>query len=135
MLAGAGTGLAPLWGILRDALAANHTGPIQLWHGARAPDGLYLRRELQELTTRHANFSYRACALEGDVVDDVTQGRLDDVLLQAVPSFSAQRVYLCGDAGLVQQLKRKVFLAGAALPEIHADAFVGQPPNAVAAQP
>lgn len=135
VLAGAGTGLAPLWGIVRDALAANHTGPIQLWHGARTPDGLYLRRELLQLTARHANFSYHACALEGDAVDGVTLGRLDDVLLQAVPSFSARRVYLCGDAGLVQQLKRKVFLGGAALPEIHADAFVGQPPSAVAATP
>jgi ferredoxin-NADP reductase len=58
---------------------------------------------------------------------------LDDVLLQSVPSFSARRVFLCGDAGLVQQLKKKVFLGGAALTDIHADAFVGYTPSASAA--
>jgi ferredoxin-NADP reductase len=130
VLVGAGTGLAPLWGVLREALSAEHTGAIELWHGARSPDGLYLRAELQQLARDHANFTYRACVLEGANQPGVLQGRLDDVLLRTVPSFAARRVYLCGDATLVQQLKRKVFLSGAALPEIHADAFVGQGPRA-----
>jgi CDP-4-dehydro-6-deoxyglucose reductase, E3 len=133
VLVGAGTGLAPLWGVLREALAAEHTGPIELWHGARSPEGLYLREELQQLARHHRNFSYRACVLEGATQPDVMQGRLDDVLLRTVPSFAARRVYLCGDAALVQQLKRKVFLSGASLPEIHADAFVGQ--ESTAARP
>jgi hypothetical protein len=42
-----------------------------------------------------------------------------------VPSFADRRVYLCGDAGIVQLIKRQVFLAGASLQQIHADAFIG----------
>jgi len=124
VLVGIGTGLAPLWGVLRDALAAPHRGPIELWHGARTPDGLYLIDELTALQAAHRNFRYHAYALESRGPTDVALGRLDEVLLAASPSFAGRRVYLCGDAPLVQLLKRKVFLAGASLQEVHADPFV-----------
>lgn len=125
VLAGVGSGLAPLWGIARDALAAGHTGPIELWHGARAPSGLYLRDELRSLQAKHPNFSYRPCALQGDEEGaDVSVGRLDELLLGATPRFAAPRYFLCGDAPWVQALKRQLFLRGAPLREIYADAFV-----------
>lgn len=58
LLVGTGTGLAPLYGIVRDALRSRHSGPIRLIHGAVEPSGLYLRRELEELTSRHPHFEY-----------------------------------------------------------------------------
>ena len=126
VLVGVGTGLAPLWGVLREALAARHQGRIELWHAARTPEGLYLREELTALAATHCNFDYHPCALEpGPTPSAVTLGHLDQLLLKAVPSFAARRVYLCGDAGIVQLLKRAVFLAGASLQQIHADPFVG----------
>jgi CDP-4-dehydro-6-deoxyglucose reductase, E3 len=124
VLAGVGSGLAPLWGILRDALGAGHSGPITLWHGARAPNGLYLREELRQLEAEHDNFSYRPCALAGDPAE-VSVGPLEAQLLAATPSFAEPRFFLCGDAPLVQGLKRALFLRGAALRNIYADAFVG----------
>jgi NAD(P)H-flavin reductase len=36
LLAGTGTGLAPLYGILRDAIARHHRGPIYIFHGCLA---------------------------------------------------------------------------------------------------
>jgi len=124
VLVGVGSGLAPLWGILRDALAAGHRGPIELWHGARVASGLYLRRELSALEAAHPNFVYRPCALEGDP-SDVRVGKLDELLLAATTAFNRSRFYLCGDAPLVNALKRALFLRGASLREIYADAFVG----------
>lgn len=50
LLMAAGTGLAPLWGILREALRAEHQAPIQLLHLARDH---YLASELAELAGRH----------------------------------------------------------------------------------
>ncbi len=126
-LIGTGTGLAPLWGVLREALAQDHAGPIQLWHGARDAAGLYLERELSALSLRHSQLRYRRCVLEGTAGENLDVGRLDDVVLGQVPSFAGHRVYLCGDPSLVQRLKRQVFLRGASLREIHADAFIGSP--------
>jgi NAD(P)H-flavin reductase len=125
LLAGTGTGLAPLWGIVHDALASGHSGPIELWHGARTEDGLYLVRELEALASAHPQLSYRRCVLQGAVSSGTHLGSLDEVVLASVSSFDGRRVFLCGDTSFVQQLKRKVFLKGASLREIHADAFVG----------
>jgi CDP-4-dehydro-6-deoxyglucose reductase, E3 len=124
LLAGTGTGLAPLWGILHDALAAGHFGPIELWHGARTHDGLYLMRELEALAARHRNFHYHRCVLEGSADAETAVGNLDSAVLASAPTFDGHRVFLCGDPKLVNLLKRKVFLKGASLREIHADAFV-----------
>ena len=49
LLVGTGTGLAPLYGILRDALRQGHRGPIHLFHGALHKGGLYLVDELRRL--------------------------------------------------------------------------------------
>jgi CDP-4-dehydro-6-deoxyglucose reductase, E3 len=50
LLAGTGTGLAPLLGVTRAALAAGHRGPIHLYHGSTTRSGLYLFDELRALT-------------------------------------------------------------------------------------
>jgi CDP-4-dehydro-6-deoxyglucose reductase len=49
LLAGTGTGLGPLLGVTRAALAAGHRGPIHLYHGSTTRDGLYLFDELRAL--------------------------------------------------------------------------------------
>jgi len=124
-LIGTGTGLAPLWGVLHDALAQGHAGPIELWHGARNPAGLYLQQELSALQAQHPQLSYHRCVLEGTGQAGIEIGSLDALVLERIPSFAGRRVYLCGDPTLIQRLKRQIFLRGAALREIHADAFVG----------
>jgi ferredoxin-NADP reductase len=134
LLAGVGTGLAPLWGVLSDALGAGHQGPIELWHGARNADGLYLHRELLELARLHPRFSYHACVLEGATPDGATRGKLDEALMASASSFAGRRIYLCGDAPLVQLLRRKVFMKGAASSAIHADPFIGSAPQSTTKQ-
>ena len=49
LLAGTGTGLAPLLGVARAARAAGHRAPIHLYHGSPSPEGLYLWAELAQL--------------------------------------------------------------------------------------
>jgi NAD(P)H-flavin reductase/ferredoxin len=132
LLAGAGTGLAPLLGIARDALRAGHQGPITLVHGGRTAAGLYCVDRLQALAAAHANVTYVPCVLEGPGEGAVTVGALDAVVAQRAPSLKGHRAYLCGDPDLVTRLRKKVFLAGARMDEIFADAFVTAPPPAPA---
>lgn len=117
LLAGTGTGLAPLYGILRDALAQGHIGPIHLFHGALNANGLYFREELTSLAGRHANLTYTPSLFE-------TDGPLDKVILGKYPKPSGMRAFLCGDPTLVAMMRKKLFLAGIALTDIHADAFL-----------
>lgn len=117
LLAGTGTGLAPLYGVLRDALNNRHSGPIHLFHGAVNESGLYLRDELARIANTYSNVDYIPTLLERD-------GPLDQVILHRFPKFAGWRAYLCGDPVLVQSLKKKIFLRGGDLRNIHADAFI-----------
>jgi NAD(P)H-flavin reductase len=115
LLAGTGTGLAPLLGICRDALRQGHAGPIYLYHGALRPEGLYLRKELEGM----AGVTYRPAVM--------ADGPLDQVIAAAHPKLEGWRGFVCGDPAIVQILKKKLFLAGMSSREIFADAFVEAP--------
>ena len=124
LLAGTGTGLAPLYGIVRDALARGHTGPLWLFHGARDAAGLYLTEELRALESQHPQFHYRPCVLAGPERVGVTVGPLESVMKEACPRLAGWRGYLCGNPDTVLSLRKKLFLAGLSLRDIHADAFL-----------
>lgn len=124
MLVGTGTGLAPLYGILRDALRHGHRGPVQLFHGAVHRGGLYLVEELRRLAARHPHVAYTPAVLNGEESEGVAVGSIDQVVLSRFPKLSGWRAYVCGDPALVQQLKKKLFLSGVSSREIYADAFV-----------
>ncbi|MEP7354898.1 MAG: FAD-binding oxidoreductase [Acidobacteriota bacterium] len=127
LLAGTGTGLAPLFGILQDALRHGHSGPIWLFHGALTSQGLYLREELQALAEQHPNFRYVAAVLNHlspEPNDNIQIGLLADVIAQAHPKLKGWRGFVCGDPGIVGTLKMKFFLAGMPSREIFADAFL-----------
>lgn len=127
LLAGTGTGLAPLAGICRDALRQGHTGPIHLYHGALRPEGLYLQEELQELTRTNANLQYTPVVLQGGEPAGIANGALDKVIAAIHPKLTGWRGFVCGDPSVVKMLRKKLFLAGMASREIFADAFVEAP--------
>jgi ferredoxin-NADP reductase/ferredoxin len=113
LLAGAGTGLAPLYGIVRDALQQGHTGAIRLYHGARTADGLYLVDDLRALAAQYPQLHY-----------EPTTAPLLETILAGQAKWGGWRGYFCGDPALVGQLKKQLFLAGMAMRDIYADAFV-----------
>ena len=124
MLVGTGSGLAPLYGVIRDALRSKHGGPIYLFHGSRTRDGLYLLDELRDLARDYKNFHYVPCLSGEPDLDGYITARAHDAALQQHPDLKNWRVFLCGHPDMVKAAKMKAFLAGANLKDIHADAFV-----------
>jgi len=122
-LIGTGTGLAPLFGILRDALFSGHKGDIRLYHGSRLDVGLYLKKRLFEIADQYRNFWYQPCVSSGVAPSECKSGRAADLALEDLEDLSGWSVYLCGDPGMVKDTQRKAYLAGAATRDIHSDAF------------
>lgn len=125
VLAGTGTGLAPLYGIARDALRQGHTGPIHLYHGGRTPEHLYYRTELAQLAREHDNFHYLACASEPGNDGEVLQGRLEPLVERSIESSRAAqtRAYVCGAPDFVYAMRKRLFLKGLRAQHIHCDPF------------
>jgi len=134
LLAGTGTGLAPLLGVVRAALRAGHRGPIHLYHGAANAAGLYLWDELRALLVEAPQLRLTGSVLDGR--ESASSGSpmlagcrlfaapLDQVVLDDRVPMADCRVYLCGHPELVRKLEKKLYLAGAALARIHADPFL-----------
>lgn len=123
LLIGTGSGLAPLYGIIRDALTQGHSGKMYLFHGSHEIAGLYLQQALQELSNQYPNFHYLPCVSGQEIANGYTQGRADSVAFQQIPEFKNWRVFLCGHPDMVNTAKRKAFLAGASIQDIYQDAF------------
>lgn len=132
LLAGTGTGLAPLVGVTRAAIAAGHRGPVHLFHGAKEANALYLSHELRALSRAHGTLSYHENALVPPLENGVPDGSrgtgaAQDLFAQVktlLPSLQGFRVYLCGHPDFVQKMKKQCFLSGAAMQSIHSDPFV-----------
>ena len=134
VLAATGTGLAPIYGVLRAALARGHLGPLQLFHGALREAELYYVAELQALAADHPNVRYVPCVLEGEQGRFYTAGHIEAAVMDALPADKdATRLFLCGAPDFVNSLRRKAFLGGLASKHIFADAFLPAKPFATAA--
>ncbi len=148
LLAGTGSGLAPLLGVLRSALAAGHRAPIHLYHGSSTVEGQYASAELQRLVAATPNLRVfgsvltpaeaKAGAQPPGVPAAPTKAAepryqlrhepLDRLILADPLDFFQCRVYLCGDGELVQRLRKRIYLSGAPLTRIHIDPFLPPAP-------
>lgn len=133
LLVGTGSGLAPLYGIARDALYQGHSGSIHLYHGSAYQDGLYYVEEMSALAEQHPHFNYTPTLSQPHNLPKVQSGRAHEMALQTLNKLDGWRVYLCGHPDMVFGTKRQAFLAGASMQDIYADpfTFVQRPPKAV----
>jgi NAD(P)H-flavin reductase len=120
LLVGTGTGLAPLLGVARSALKAEHRGPIRLLHGSARPSGNYALDLLDSLS----GVAVESWCLEPHPDHRVRHGDLAARVREFGSELSSMRVYLCGAPALVTKLQRECFLEGVPLSRIHADPFL-----------
>ena len=113
-LLAAGTGLAPLWGVLREALRQGHEGPIRLVHLAHDGAEHYLAPGLNELAAQVPNFS----------VDYVIGAKLPDFLGKLRLVSRQTLVLLCGAPASVEVLAKHLYLAGLPRNQLLADVFI-----------
>jgi NAD(P)H-flavin reductase len=133
LLAGTGTGLAPLYGIARDALRQGHGGPIDLYHGGRTSAQLYYVEELRQLARDNLNFHYHPCVIEAGDDSGMTSGRLETLVASGLETATVPqtRVFLCGAPDFVYAMRKRIFLKGVRAGHIHCDPFTER--NVVAA--
>jgi len=124
LLAGVGTGLAPLMGIARAALAAAHRGAITFLHAARERSGLYAHESLRALSA-DGRLAYRGWVLAGgDPADAIEEGDATAAVGAWARAHPQGRVFLCGSPEFVKAAQRKAFLAGVGSKDILADTFL-----------
>ncbi|MFT4059100.1 MAG: FAD-binding oxidoreductase [Legionella sp.] len=122
LLAGTGTGLAPLVAIIKSALSQNHQGSITLVHGGLSDEDIYYKEELEMLSMLFQSFVYDPCVLQ-------SQGRhpeacIEQRALMHLNHPKETRVYVCGPKDTTDKLKKQIFLAGVPSQAILSDVFL-----------
>ena len=113
-LLGAGTGLAPLWAVLREALRQGHQGPIRVVHVASSSAEHYLAGALLALAERHPH-----------VQVELVEGPQLPALLATLRLASRQTVaLLCGGPEIVDVVSRRLYLAGLPRSQLLSDLFL-----------
>ena len=113
-LLAAGTGLAPLWGVLREALRQHHQGPIRLIHLAHDGAEHYLAEPLQALVAAHPQLQVQLVATS-EQAEVLAQLRL----------VSRQTIaLLCGSPASVEAFARRLFILGVPRNQVLADLFL-----------
>lgn len=124
LLIGTGTGIAPLLGIVEQAIHSGHQQPIFIYHGARYNKDLYLDTHFKSIVEQHENVHYFPCVTRDNPEGNTRKGRANELALNDGYDLKDFTVYLCGNPDMVNNAKRQIFLAGASLQNIHADPFV-----------
>lgn len=116
LLLASGTGLAPLQALARDALQSGHSGGINLWHWSAAKQGCYLQQPLTDLAASepqlHLNLRERA-----DLDADLRSLRIRS---------RATLALVCGGAEFTEQVRRPLFMAGLAGPQVIDESFLAR---------
>jgi NAD(P)H-flavin reductase/ferredoxin len=113
-LLASGTGLGPLWGVLREALRQDHQGAIRVIHLAHDADGHYLAEPLTQLAAAHPNVTVELWTAAGST-DALAQLRLVSRQTLAL---------LCGHPASVEAFSKRLFLAGLPRNQLLADVFL-----------
>ncbi|AHF69297.1 MULTISPECIES: iron-sulfur-binding ferredoxin reductase [Pseudomonas] len=114
LLLAAGTGLGPLWGVLRDALRQEHQGQIHLLHLAHEDDEHYLARELHALSAGHPELQVRL------IKSDQLAIALDELRLLSRRATAL----VCGSPVSVETFAKRLYLSGLPRNQLFADVFL-----------
>ncbi len=113
-LLASGTGLGPLWGVLREALRQDHQGAIRVVHLAHDADGHYLAGPLMALAAQHQNLTVELWSAH-ELAQTLGQLRL----------ISRQTLALvCGHPDSVEAFSKRLFLVGLPRNQLLADVFL-----------
>lgn len=123
LLIATGTGLAPVLGIVRQALSAGHTGPIHLYHGGRTKADCYRHSQLIDLAGQHENVHYTAVVLEEDAEGGFVSGHVGDIALADNPTLGGWAAYVAGAPEMVSAVETRLLEVGVRKESLFSDPF------------
>lgn len=115
-LLAAGTGLGPLWGVLREALRQGHEGTIRVLHLAQDASEHYLAQSLAELAARYPQVQ----------VQLITAAESAAALAELRLVSRQTMALLCGHPASVEGFAKRLYLAGLPRSQLLADVFLSR---------
>jgi ring-1,2-phenylacetyl-CoA epoxidase subunit PaaE len=128
----AGSGITPILSIVKGVLAREPNSRFFLFYGNRSTGGMLFREALEELKDRFIQRFSIFHVISGEEQDiPILHGRLDGekvrVLLRSlVPAPGIDHVFVCGPAGMSEDIEMTCRDIGIAPDRIHVERFVSE---------
>jgi ring-1,2-phenylacetyl-CoA epoxidase subunit PaaE len=128
----AGSGITPILSIVKGVLAREPKSRFFLFYGNRSTAGMLFGEALEELKDRFIDRFSVFYVISGEEQDiPILHGRLDGekvrVLLRSlVPAASVDHVFICGPAGMSEDIEATCGKIGIASDRIHVERFVSE---------
>ncbi|QXC30437.1 hybrid-cluster NAD(P)-dependent oxidoreductase [Aeromonas sp. FDAARGOS 1409] len=123
LLLSAGSGITPMWAMLRDELAKRPDADIRFIHSARSPEDVIFANELATLAEAHAGVRH-ALILEEAPSEHPWVGRLTpEMLRELAPDLLSRHVYLCGPAPYMAAVSEMLAGLGLTAGQLHQESF------------
>ncbi|WDL83588.1 hybrid-cluster NAD(P)-dependent oxidoreductase [Aeromonas bestiarum] len=123
LLLSAGSGITPMWAMLRDELAKRSEADIRFIHSARSPQDLIFASELAALAEAHPGVRH-GLVLEQASAAHPWVGRLTPAMLKELaPDLLDRHVYLCGPAPYMTAVCAMLAELGLPAEQLHQESF------------
>lgn len=140
MLFAAGSGITPIFSIMKTVLTINSKHTVTMVYANRHPDQIIYRDELDSWTKKYADrlkvvhiFSQPkgpCFGLEGRCEGDLLKGLISDHFTKT--DIKNTEVYMCGPTSFMNNIREEFLSAGLRTEQVHEEAFTSSP-NAIPA--
>ncbi len=125
VLVATGTGVAPFRAMVLDHYRNGGTDEIVLWWGLRHEEDMFLTEELERLHEEFPTFTYHVTLSSPTDAWTGVRGRVTAHVLQETSDPAGQDYYLCGNGGMVEDMKKQLHDASVPADQIHSELFFG----------
>ena len=129
LLLAAGSGITPVFSILKTALEQEKNSHVTLVFGNRRVKDIIFREQIEDLRDRHLSRFQLIHTLSGEVQESpIANGRIDGAKIASlVPSLidpqAIDEVYICGPGAMIEAAATACLEAGIPAERIHKEIF------------
>jgi CDP-4-dehydro-6-deoxyglucose reductase len=123
LLVGGGTGLAPLYSMMRHAIEKGPARDMRLYWGVRAERDLYAHAALMDLARRDAGLHYAAVLSEASPAWKGRRGWVHEAVIREIDKLDRYDVYASGPPAMIEAVRREFPLRGVPESRIFFDSF------------
>jgi phenol/toluene 2-monooxygenase (NADH) P5/A5 len=119
-----GSGISSIKGMIEDLLVDKQDKrPMWLSWGLRYPEDVFWFSEFAELAEEYANFSFDPVLSRPNDGWKFCQGHVTECVLKHHSDFSGAGVYLCGNKGMIEEMKKILLERRVAEDRIHHEEY------------
>lgn len=123
ILVAGGTGIAPIYGLLKQLARQGFPQPVRLFFASYDEERLYYHDELRRLSEQYAHFTYMPCLSKPSSAWSGQQGLVTTIIPDTFNDMPSYTYYVCGSPSFVTATVNVIKTQGVPPAQIHFERF------------